>query len=261
LPLQERDVPKKTLIFIPTYNEGENVEPMCERLLRLALGADIVFMDDASPDGTGDVLDALARKHPAVSVIHRAGKLGIGSAHLEGIAFAYDHGYRRLVTLDADFTHTPEKIPAFLARAESSDVVIGSRHIGTESLPGWSVFRKALTKFGHVLTERLLGMSHDATGAFRVYNLETIPRELFGLVQSRGYAFFFESLLILYRNSFSIAEVPIKLPARSAGHSKMSFREIERSVKTLFELSLESQRHPERFLLDGGPRSVPPPDG
>jgi dolichol-phosphate mannosyltransferase len=251
-------VPKQTLIFIPTYDESENVGPMCERLLELELGADIVFMDDASPDGTGQVLDALARSHPEVSVIHRPGKLGIGSAHLDGIAYAYDRGYRRLVTLDADFTHSPERIPAFLARAESSDVVIGSRHIGTESLPGWSIFRRALTKLGHVLTQRLLGMSHDATGAFRVYNLETIPRALFGLVQSRGYAFFFESLLILYRNSFSIAEVPIKLPARSAGHSKMSYLEIQRSLRMLVELSLETQRRPERFLLDPSPRSVPP---
>jgi dolichol-phosphate mannosyltransferase len=231
---------------------------MCERLLKLELGVDILFMDDASPDGTGAVLDALARKHPAVSVIHRPAKLGIGSAHLAGIAYAYDHGYRRLVTLDADFTHSPERIPAFLARAESSDVVIGSRHIGTESLPGWSIFRKVLTKAGHILTQRLLGMSHDATGAFRVYNLETIPRALFGLVQSRGYAFFFESLLILYRNSFSIAEVPIKLPARSAGHSKMSYLEIQRSLRMLFELSLETQRRPERFLLNHAPGSVPP---
>jgi dolichol-phosphate mannosyltransferase len=242
-------VPKKTLIFVPTYNERNDVEPMCERLCRLALDADIVFMDDSSPDGTGEVLERLAKEHAEVSVIHRARKLGIGSAHLDGIAYAYDRGYRRLVTLDADFTHTPEKIPDFLARAESADVVIGSRHIGTESLPGWSVFRKVLTKMGHVLTERLLGMSHDATGAFRVYNLETIPRELFGLVTSRGYAFFFESLLIVYRNGFSIAEVPIKLPARSAGHSKMTFAEIQRSVKTLFELSLETYRRPERFLL------------
>ena len=92
-------------------------------------------------------------------------------------------------------------------------------------------------------------MTQDATGAFRVYNLETVPRELFDLVQSRGYAFFFESLLIVNRNGFSIAEVPIKLPARSAGHSKMNFAEIRRSVKTLFELSMESHREPERFLL------------
>ena len=247
-------MPTKTLIFIPTYNEGTNVEPMCERIIGLGLDADIAFMDDASPDGTGEILDELAKKHERLTVIHRAGKLGIGSAHLDGIAYAYERGYRRLVTLDADFTHTPEKIPDFLARAESADVVIGSRHIGSESLPGWSVFRKVLTKMGHVLTERLLGMSHDATGAFRVYNLETIPRELFGLVTSRGYAFFFESLLIVYRNGFSIAEVPIKLPARSAGHSKMSFGEIQRSVKTLFELSLETYRRPQRFLLDASRR-------
>src|SRR5262249_62178311 len=99
-----------------------------------------------------------------------------------------------------DFTHSPALIPVFLERSERADVVVGSRYLEKGSLPGWSLVRKSLTGFGHVLTKALLGISQDATGAFRVYNLETIPRELFQLVQSRGYAFFFESLLVLQRN-------------------------------------------------------------
>src|SRR5690349_11590310 len=104
---------RKTLIFIPTYNERANVEPMCEQIFALGLDADLLFMDDGSPDGTGEALDGLRARYPRLRVIHRAGKNGIGSAHIEGIALAYDEGYRRLVTLDCDFTHSPSLIPVF----------------------------------------------------------------------------------------------------------------------------------------------------
>jgi dolichol-phosphate mannosyltransferase len=239
----------KTLIFIPTYDESDNVGPMHEQIVALGLDADILFLDDASPDGTGAILDGIAKSDPRVRVIHRAGKLGIGGAHLDGIAYAYEHGYEKLVTMDCDFTHSPSLIPVFLERGETADVVVGSRHVARDSLPGWSLPRKLLTKFGHVLTEQLLGVSQDATGAFRVYDLRSLPRKVFGLVRSHGYAFFFESLLILDRNAFSIAEVPIQLPARAAGHSKMSIVEIRRAVTTLGKLFVATRLEPSRFLL------------
>lgn len=220
---------------------------MCSEIMALGLDADLLFMDDASPDGTGEVLDGLARKHARVSVIHRERKAGIGSAHLDGITYAYERGYQRLVTLDCDFTHSPALIPTFLAAGDTAAVVVGSRYMRANSLPGWSLMRKALTRVGHILTETMLGMSEDATGAFRVYNLEAIPRSLFARVRSRGYAFFFESLLILNRSSFSIAEVPITLPARSAGHSKMSLGEIRRSLVTLGSLFIATRTDPDRF--------------
>lgn len=240
----------KTLIFIPTYNERDNIGPMCEQVLALGLDADLVFLDDASPDGTGAELDRLAAQHARVSVVHRAGKSGIGSAHLDGIALAYAQGYERLVTLDCDFTHSPSLIPAFLELAETHDVVVGSRYLEEDSLPGWSLMRKSLTNVGHTLTKNMLGISEDATGAFRVYNLKTIPRQVFQLVQSKGYAFFFESMLIFQRNGLKIGEVPIKLPARTYGHSKMSLREIQRSVQTLLSLFMQDQTNPGRFRLD-----------
>lgn len=241
----------KTLIVIPTYNERENVRPMCEQIGALGLDADLLFIDDGSPDGTGAVLEELTKEHPRLRVLHRPAKSGIGSAHQDGIALAYAEGYQRLVTLDCDFTHSPDLIPVFLERAETADVVVGSRYIDSDSLPGWTIVRKALTAGGHLLTKSLLGISQDATGAFRAYDLARIPREIFGLVRSRGYSFFFESLLVLARNGFGIAEVPIKLPARTAGHSKMTFAEIQRSVATLATLFWASQTDPGRFLLPG----------
>jgi dolichol-phosphate mannosyltransferase len=248
----------KTLIVIPTYNERENVRPMAEQIGALGLDADLLFVDDGSPDGTGDVLDELARERPRVRVLHRPAKSGIGSAHQDGIALAYAEGYERLVTLDCDFTHSPELIPAFLERAKTADVVVGSRYIDSDSLPGWTIVRRALTAGGHLLTKSLLGIRQDATGAFRAYDLTRIPHAIFGLVRSRGYSFFFESLLVLARNGFDIAEVPIKLPARTAGHSKMTFAEIQRSVTTLGTLFWASQTDPGRFLLTSARPSARP---
>jgi dolichol-phosphate mannosyltransferase len=247
----------RTLVFIPTYNECDNIEPMCEQILALGLDADLVFMDDNSTDGTGEIADRLAARHPRVRIIHRSGKLGIGSAHAEGIAYAYAQGYDRLVTLDCDFTHSPALIPEFLARSASADAVVGSRYLASESLPGWSLLRKSLTTVGHILTKSMLDLSEDATGAFRVYNLNTLPRELFDLVQSKGYAFFFESLFVLQRNGFSIAEIPISLPARTYGHSKMTMREVQRSVTTLLTLFVQDQTARDRFRLR---RAMPPLD-
>src|SRR3954466_9431046 len=153
----------RVLIFIPTYNERDNVQPMCEQILALGLDADLVFMDDNSADGTGAVLDALAARHSRVRVLHRPSKAGIGSAHLDGIAYAYAQGYDRLVTLDCDFTHSPALIPTFLARSDTATTVLGSRYLEGGSLPGWSLFRKSMTNVGHLLTKTMLNLSQDAT--------------------------------------------------------------------------------------------------
>jgi len=237
------------LVFVPTYNERDNVRRMVAELLRQAPSADVVFMDDSSPDGTGAILDELARSEPRLRVLHRPGKLGIGGAHLEGIGYAYDHGYGTLITLDCDFTHSPSDIPVLLAQSGEAHITLGSRHLESDSLPGWNVIRKLLTKLGHVLTVNMLGIGGDATGAFRVYHLSKIPRELFDLVQARGYAFFFESLFIAHVNDLNIKEVPIKLPARTYGHSKMNVREIQRSVAQLLRLSIANKTNSAQFRL------------
>jgi dolichol-phosphate mannosyltransferase len=240
---------KKTLIFIPTYNERENVGPMCERIVSLGLDADILFMDDSSPDGTGQVLDELAARLPRVRVIHRAGKLGIGSAHMEGIELAYASGYDRLLTLDCDFTHNPLLIPQFLEQSAEFDVVVGSRFLAKNSLSEWPLLRRVLTNTGHLLMSNLLGVSQDATGAYRIYDLKKIPVEVFRLVRARGYAFFFESLFVIHRNGFSIGQIPMNLGARAAGASKMTVREVRRSTATLMTLFLQEKTDPERFRL------------
>lgn len=239
----------KTLLFIPTYNERENAPRLCEELLALNLPIDILFIDDNSPDGTGQILDAIAAKHQNVSVLHRSGKLGIGSAHDAGIQWAYDHGYEVLMSMDADYTHKPEYISKLLSLASEADVIVASRHLASNSLPGWNAMRRFLTRAGHTLTTVLLRMPYDATGALRLYRIDKIPRQAFELVDSKGYSFFFESLYILHRNGFHIHEFPIELPARTYGHSKMDLREVRRSVELLFKTFFISIISPDRFKI------------
>jgi dolichol-phosphate mannosyltransferase len=248
----------KTLIFIPTYEERDNVTPMVADLVRYAPDCDILFVDDNSPDGTGEVLDELSKTEPRLTVKHRSGKLGIGGAHLEGIAYAYEHGYERLITLDCDFTHSPSDIPRLIERSSEADITIGSRFLEPDGLPGWNAVRRFLTNFGHLLTVNMLGIGSDATGAFRIYNLKTVPREMFDLVKARGYAFFFESLFIASQNNLKIREVAIKLPARTYGHSKMTLREIRRSVRQLGYLYVSNKTNPAQFRVAKGAPEVDP---
>ena len=235
------------LVFIPTYNEQENVREICSRLLNLSLDLDILFIDDDSPDGTGDVLDQLAKQHSNLHVIHRAGKLGIGSAHLDGISWAYDNGYSTLITMDCDFTHKPETIPEFLQQSDDHDIVIGSRFLHKESLREWNLYRKAFIHLGHFLTRKLLRLRYDATGAFRLYNLEKIPSEMFNLIESESYSFFFESLFILNLNGIPIKQISIDLPARTYGHSKQSFNGAFKTLLQLICIFLTSRTNVEKF--------------
>src|SRR5579875_1089199 len=229
-------VERTLLIMIPTYNEAENVEPLVREIARLGLDTDLLFVNDRSTDGTDEILARLGQQYSWVHLLQRDSKQGIGSAHQAGIKWAYDHSYRLLLTMDADFTHSPGSIPAFLDKAQEFDMVIASRFLGKDSLPEWSLFRRFLTYFGHWMTVLLLRMPLDATGAFRLYRLERIPREVCSLVRSRGFSFFFESLFILWLNELSIAEIPIALPARMQGHSKMALSDAFQSLQFLLKL-------------------------
>ena len=225
-----------TLILIPTYNEMDNVEKMFRKISDLHLNVDLLFIDDNSQDGTGSIIDRIADENENVSVVHRKGKLGVGSAHKDGINWAYDHGYTLLVTMDCDFTHRPSYIPEFISNAEHAEIVVGSRYLKRDSLREWNLFRKFLTRLGHFLTKWVLSLPYDASGAFRSYRLDQIPRELFGRVRSNGYSFFFESLLILHLTGFAIKEIPLRLFDRVYGHSNMRLSDAFQSLYRLFKM-------------------------
>lgn len=231
-------IPHKILVFIPTYNEKTNVEKLFQEITALNCSFDILFIDDNSPDGTGELLDQLAKVNKNLTVKHRSGKQGIGSAHLCGIAYAYENQYDFLITMDSDFTHQPSDLPRLAEIASSVDVVIGSRYMQKDSLPGWSIFRRGMTHFGHFLTKNLLGMQYDASSGLRVYNLKNIPTAVFKRINSTSYSFFFESLFVLKNSGFMMKEVGIVLPVRTEGESKMDSREAIRSGLFLLKLSI-----------------------
>lgn len=240
-----------TLIFIPTFNEKENVLELCNRILALNLRTDILFLDDNSPDKTGELLDDIRSKHESVYVIHRQEKLGIGSAHKDGMAWAYKQGYKTLITMDCDFTHPPERIPDLLVKAQDhhNDIVVGSRYLKKSSLEEWNLLRKTLTIAGHLMTKVLLKIDYDATGAFRLYKLDKIPGSVFQLAQSNGYSFFFESLFVLNLNKFRIDEVPIDLPRRTYGHSKMKFSDAWHSLSFLARIYFKLKLSKDAYLI------------
>ncbi len=226
----------KTLLFIPTYNEHENVRRIYDLILALKLDLDLLFLDDNSPDGTGQLLDEMATHDPRLHVIHRAGKLGVGSAHQRAIQWAYDQGYPLVVSMDCDLTHPPEHIPEFLQGAAEYDVVVGSRFLRDKSLAEWNLLRKFLTHLGHFLTRYVLRVPYDATGAFRAYRLDRIHRGVFRLVESPGYSFLFESLYVLCLSGVRVKEVPIELPIRTHGQSKMRMTDVIASLHRLVTL-------------------------
>jgi dolichol-phosphate mannosyltransferase len=235
--------------MIPTYNERENVGKMYRELRATGIDADLMFIDDNSPDGTGEVLDDLAKNDPRLFIRHRPGKQGIGSAHKDGIFWVASQGYTHLVTMDCDFTHSPGDISSFLASADAFDVVVGSRHMKKDSLDGWNFWRKCITRTGHILTVVLLRMPYDATGAFRLYRLDCIPPELFSRITSTGYSFFIESLTILTLNRFRICEVPIALPPRTYGHSKLRFKDMVQWLTFMLGLAWSIRFDRKRYLI------------
>lgn len=244
---------KKILIFIPTYNESENVHIIYQMIksLHLSSSYDILFLDDNSPDGTGQIIDEMCKEDQHLYVIHRNGKEGIGSAHQAGINWAYAHHYDVLITMDCDLTHSPEYIIDFYNAGKNSPIVIGSRYIENDSLKTWNIFRKTLTRLGHFLTKHLLDMPYDASGAFRFYDLKLIPQEIFKLVESKSYSFFFESLLIMHVNEIGIKEISIHLPKRTYGDSKMNFKDAWISFQFLFKMFLKKNFNLKSLLYHG----------
>ena len=252
---------QKTLVVIPTYNERGNIQPLFERLNSLGLGLDVLFVDDNSPDGTGAKIKELALSHPNLFALHRPQKLGLGTAHVAGIDWAYERDYDLVFTMDCDRTHPPEYLREMLLRlGAESDVVIASRHLLPNSIPEWTASRRFLAKLGHLMTKTLLRMPYDATGALRLYRLERIPKQLFRLVRSGGYSFLFESAYVLHINGFRIKQIPVKLPPRAAGNSKMNLHEVGRSVKALSLTLITSVFSPKTYLLPTQPTPLQQPE-
>ena len=225
--MPDREVTRPALdrvaVLIPTYNERDNLAAIVGRVRAAVPDVDIVVLDDNSPDGTGEVADALAASDPAVRVIHRPGKEGLGRAYLDGFAWAIEAGYDAVVEMDADGSHQPEHLPALLAAAQEADVVIGSRWVRGGSIVNWPLHRKALSVGGNVYTRLMLGIPvHDATAGFRVYRTSALRALGLGDVASQGYCFQVDLTWRAVRQELTIVEVPIEFVEREVGQSKMS---------------------------------------
>lgn len=218
----------RVTIVIPTYNEAENLAPLAAELWSLPVDdLGLLIVDDASPDGTGAIAEQLLQRQPErMAVIHRSGKLGLGSAYLTGFQRALDGGAQVIGQMDADFSHRPSYIPGFLESLERADVVLGSRYVeGGKIDERWELPRLMLSSFGNLYARTILGLNvKDATGGFRLWRRETLARMPLGRVRSNGYVFQVEMAYLAERLGHQIKEEPIYFEDRRIGESKMSFR-------------------------------------
>lgn len=216
----------RTLVVVPTYDERQSLPGTLGRLRAAVPDADVLVVDDASPDGTGELADAIAADDPGVHVLHRGGKGGLGAAYVAGFGWGLERGYDVLVEMDADGSHRPEELPRLLDRLEAEpkpDLVIGSRWVPGGRVVNWPWHRELLSRGANVYTRLALGMPvRDATAGFRAFRSATVRRLDLATVESHGYCFQVDMTWRVVRDGGAVAEVPITFVERAAGTSKMS---------------------------------------
>jgi len=227
-------------VIVPTYNEAENITRLAGEILALPLEAQLIIVDDNSPDGTGDIADRLAAADSRVHVVHRPGKLGLGTAYIAGFRRAFELEAEAMVTMDADFSHHPRYIPAMVARLETCDLVIGSRYVPGGGTQNCTLPRRLLSYGANAFARVVLGLhAHDCTAGFRVYRrqvLQAIPLEQ---IFSSGYSFLIEMLYACQSRGFRVGEVPIIFANRQRGASKISRLEIAKAMYTVLRLRFQ----------------------
>jgi len=236
---------------VPTYNERENLAPLVAAVLEQGEELQVLVVDDNSPDGTGDIADELAAGCSRVHVLHREGRMGLGTAYVAGFRHGLAAGYDYLFEMDADFSHDPTYLPQFLRRmADGYDVVIGSRNIPGGGVVNWPLGRRLLSRGGSLYASTILGLSvTDATGGFKCFKREVLETIDLDALRSNGYAFQIEVNYRCQQLGFQIGEVPIIFTDRIRGGSKMSRKIVFEAVGMVWKLRLES-------LLGGQPSTL-----
>ncbi len=215
----------KALVVIPTYNERENLAELLKRIFAQGLPLEVLIIDDNSPDGTGAVADGLEAADPRVHVMHRAGKMGLGSAYVAGFRYALERGYDAVFEMDADFSHNPESLPEFLRELETADLIVGSRYLHGVTVVNWPLSRLILSYLANVYSRVITGMPlKDATGGYKCFRRQVLESIDLSRVKSDGYGFQIEINFKAWRKGFRIREIPILFVDRRAGESKMSRR-------------------------------------
>ncbi|MDQ3604686.1 MAG: polyprenol monophosphomannose synthase [Gemmatimonadota bacterium] len=233
---------QRALVVVPTYNESENLPRLLPAILAQDPRLEVLVVDDASPDGTGKIADQIARSERRVHVLHRSGKLGLGTAYLAGFRWGLAEGYDVLLEMDADFSHDPLHLPSFLAAIESYDVVLGSRYLqGRVTVVNWPMGRLLLSYFANIYARWVTGLPvADATGGFKCFRSSVLTAIDLDSVESNGYAFQIEMSFRAWKKGFRIAEIPITFVDRDSGHSKMSKQIVREAVWKVWRLRLLS---------------------
>jgi dolichol-phosphate mannosyltransferase len=234
-----------TWVVLPTYDEAENLPAISDAILRALPGAMLLVVDDASPDGTGDLADQLARSDPRIRVRHRPGKAGLGRAYLDGFGVALAAGAETIVQMDADWSHDPLALPSLLApiAADEADLVIGSRYIPGGGVTDWGIGRRAISRGGSVFARLVLDLEpRDLTGGFKAWRATTLDAVRFEGVRAGGYVFQIEMTYRASRFGARIREVPITFRDRRVGQSKMSRRIVVEALFVVLQLRWEEAR-------------------
>jgi len=234
----------RVLVVTPTYNERDNLETFVRSVHDVLPEAHVLVVDDASPDGTGDIADGLSAGDPRVRVLHRPGKLGIGSAYLDGFRLGLGEGYDVICEMDTDLSHDPKYLPAFLRAIEDgADLVIGSRNITGGSVAGWGPGRHFISKGGSLYARTILGLGvRDLTSGFKAFRREVLEAIDLDRVRSEGYSFQIELTYRALLRGFRVTEVPIVFVDRRAGKSKMSRRIFLEAVRMVWKLRFDALR-------------------
>jgi dolichol-phosphate mannosyltransferase len=227
----------RIVVSVACYNERDNLEPLIQGIHAELSGADVLVIDDNSPDATGRLADELAVKDPRIQVLHRSGKLGLGTAILAGMRYAMEHDYTFIVNMDADFSHHPRYLPAVLAGMSNRDVMIGSRYVPGGGTVNWPLSRKVISRSVNYLVRFLFRLPvKDASGAYRCYRVTKLRQVELDRIVSRGYSFQQEVLYRCRKAGCRLGETPIVFEDRRAGSSKVNLREAVRSLSTLVYL-------------------------
>jgi dolichol-phosphate mannosyltransferase len=236
--------PPLTLIVTPTYNERDNLAVFVGGVRAGLPHADVLIVDDNSPDGTGEIADVLASQDPRVHVLHRAGKLGLGSAYLNAFEIGLARGYQRFFEMDADLSHDVKYLPEFVrALDEGADVVIGSRNVPGGGVEGWGPVRHLISKGGSLYSRAILGVPiRDLTSGFKAFSRRAIEAIGTSAVRSNGYSFQIEMTYRAVRKGMRVTEVPIVFVDRRAGSSKMSPKIVTEAMVVVWKLRLEAAR-------------------
>ncbi len=243
----------RVLVVIPTYNEADNVGIIVPRVRTAVPQVDILVADDNSPDGTGQLADALAAADPQVHVLHRPGKQGLGAAYVAGFAWAREHGYEAVVEMDADGSHAPEQLPRLLDALRDADLVIGSRYVkGGTVVADWPRRRLLLSRGASLYTRIWLGVPYrDTTAGYRAYRLPVLDKIEFESVTSQGYCFQIDMLWRTHRSGFRVVEVPITFADRELGASKMSSAIVREALLRVAMWGTQSRLSTLRHMLGG----------